>query len=156
MWLGGAPLVSAFTVGGGTILGTLNAAALALRPFTIVRIRQTLAWKSDQTAATERQIGAVGFAVVSDQAVAIGITAVPTPVTDLASDLWMLHQFFMSHFTVTSAIGSESQYHQIDVDSKAMRKVEDGQDLVEVGELATGLSDGFSLSDASRILIKLH
>ena len=73
---------------GGTIMFSLNAAALALRPFTIVRSRFEVGIISDQTAATEDQLGAIGMAVVSDQAVAVGVTAVPTPITDMGSDLW--------------------------------------------------------------------
>ena len=36
-WLDVVPSGVTFTVTGGTIIGTLNAAALALRPFTVVR-----------------------------------------------------------------------------------------------------------------------
>ncbi len=156
LWIGVDPAVVGLTVGGGTLTHALNASALALRPFTITRSRMTIQWSSDQTAATERQFGAYGLAVVSDEALAIGVTAVPTPVTDSSSDLWLLHQWLMSQFIVTSAIGSESVYQQIDIDSKAMRKVEDGQDIAFVGELATGVSDGFTLLVAGRLLVKLH
>ena len=79
------------TASGGTILGSLNATALALRPFTIVRQHYFLMLRSDQAAAAERQFGAFGCVVVSDQAEAVGVTAIPTPITDAGSDLWMLH-----------------------------------------------------------------
>ena len=46
--------------------------------------------ESDQSAATELFIGNLGLAVVSDQATAVGVTAVPTPATDRGSDLWFL------------------------------------------------------------------
>ena len=39
------------------LLSSLNAAALALRPFTIVRTRGQLSIRTDQTAATEQQVG---------------------------------------------------------------------------------------------------
>jgi len=38
--------------------------------------------RSDQFVATEGYEIAIGMAVVSDQALAIGVTAVPTPFTD--------------------------------------------------------------------------
>ncbi len=49
---------------------------------TIVRTRGSLFVKSDQVAANEQPFGALGMAVVTDQANAIGITAMPTPTTD--------------------------------------------------------------------------
>ena len=72
------------------LVQTLNAAALALRPFTIVRTRMNWFVHSDQTAASEGFIGNAGFCVISDQAAAVGVAAVPTPATDMGSDLWFL------------------------------------------------------------------
>ncbi len=147
---------TAFSAMGGTILFTLNAAALALRPFTFVRWRAVLQVRSDQTASSEDQLGAYGIAVVSDEAVAVGVTAVPTPVTEMNSDLWFVHQIFMHSIQVSSAVGILSPAGSVyQVDSKAMRKVEDGQDVVGVGELS-GAGAGFVLQDAGRALIKLH
>ncbi len=68
-----------------SLVSSLNAAALALRPFTIVRTRGLLIVQSDQVAATEQPFGALGLSVVTDQASAIGISAVPTPITDAGS-----------------------------------------------------------------------
>ncbi len=62
---------SAFLINSG------NAALLALRPFTIVRTLGYFATRSDQTGASENYDAALGISVVSDQALAIGITAVP-------------------------------------------------------------------------------
>ncbi len=42
-----------------------------------------------------------------------------------------------------------------DYDSRAMRKVEDGQDIAVVVE-ASGISLGVSVVNVSRMLIKLH
>ena len=42
------------TVTGGTIIFSLNAAALALRPFTVIRSHFELQLQSDQAAAIER------------------------------------------------------------------------------------------------------
>ena len=50
----------------GILIFSLNAAALALRPFTIVRTRMLFNLRSDQAAAPETQRAAVGIAVVSD------------------------------------------------------------------------------------------
>ena len=90
-WFQFQPGRTAFSSVGGTVLFSLNAAALALRPFTIVRTRFLVSVVTDQVAADELVLGALGMAVVSDQAVAIGVTAVPTPITDMGSDLWFVH-----------------------------------------------------------------
>ena len=89
-WFQFQPLEVA-TVAGGIIMFSLNAAALALRPFTIVRSRFEVALRSDIAGGSEIQRAAYGIAVVSDQALAVGVTAVPTPITDMGSNLWLLH-----------------------------------------------------------------
>ncbi len=93
MWFGGTIVLTTMAAGNNPVLvTTLSAAALALRPFTVVRARGMLYILSDQVTATEQQTAIYGEAVVSDQAVAIGITAVPTPVNDSDSDLWFVYQ----------------------------------------------------------------
>ncbi len=154
LWTGALWSENNIATGGALLLTTLGATLLPLRPFTVVRVRGMLQVNSDQVASTERQLGAYGMAVVSDQAVAIGITAVPTPMTDIDSDLWFLHQLFASFQTVFSAIGAV-EYTGVPFDSKAMRKVEDGQDLISVVELDTN-SDGATFSAVFRMLLKLH
>ena len=121
---------------------SLNAAALALRPFTIVRTRMDWFLRSDQTAALEAYQTALGLAVVSDQAVGIGVTAIPTPFTDMGSDLWFTHEIQSSVFAFISGVGfqSDAGVNRV-VDSKAMRKVEDGEDIIMALENSS-LSDG--------------
>ncbi len=140
------------------LLGSLNAAALALRPFTVVRARGELLLRSDQNAATEQQSCGYGFAVVSDQASAIGVTAIPTPETDSGSDLWFVYQRCLSSVMFGDGTGFISPGGTpYTVDSKGMRKVEDGQDIVEVMETGVaGTTSGLILSGHVRLLIKLH
>ncbi len=138
------------------ITNSANAALLALRPFTVVRTHIAWHMRSDQTTALEIQHVALGLAVVSDQAVAIGVTAVPTPFTDLGSDLWLLHHILAGTFTFVSGVGFEQPSGTLaQVDSRAMRKVENGQDFVMVLE-NSGLPDGSANITAGRFLIKLH
>ncbi len=93
MWVSDPATNSTIAAGGTALLvSTANAALLALRPFTIVRSRGILAFRSDQTGASELFAAALGLAVVSEQAAAIGATAIPTPMTDLGSDLFYTHQ----------------------------------------------------------------
>ena len=144
------------SVGSAAVVASLNAAALALRPFTVVRSRLYAHIDSDQQAAGENYTGAVGIAVVSDQALAIGITAVPTPVTDAGSDLWFLHQWMIGALTFSSAVGLDANAGVgMNIDSKAMRKVDVGQDLIVVVERGDILG-GAAITVAGRILVKLH
>ncbi len=131
-----------------------SATLLALRPFTIVRTRGSWLVSSDQNSATETQMVALGMAVVSDQALAIGVTAVPTPFTDLSSDLFFLHEIATRRLEFITGIGAVWQVG-MPFDSKAMRKVEEGADVALSIE-TSGVSDGANVSKSGRMLIKLH
>ncbi len=139
-------------------LNLLTTAEKALRPFTVVRTRGVFAINTDQVAASEFQSMALGFCVVSDQAAAIGITALPTPITDQESDLWFVYEQLMAQFEFFTAAGFDSQGATFkEYDSRAMRKVEDGQDIAIVAESdITGLTLGLQVRHGGRLLIKLH
>ena len=153
-WFQFIPTLSAMGGGGVTLVFSLNAAALALRPFTIVRSRFLLQVTSDQSAALEQQVAAVGMAIVSDQAVAIGVTAVPTPLTDLGSDLWFFHQLLYA--TESTLPDNMRPGGVFEVDSKAMRKVDIGQDLVIVAEVSSTVGGGAITTIGGRMLVKVN
>ena len=72
---------------------------------------------------TENKSVAFGLTVVTDQAVGIGVTAVPTPITDDAND-WFLYERLLSRFVILSASGvSQPAGVMNEFDSKAMRKL---------------------------------
>jgi len=155
-WIGGTWVRSSHgSASTAVILTTLNAAALALRPFTIVRTRGVLAIESDQVATTEDFTAIYGECVVSDQANAIGVTAVPTPDTDNSSELWHVMQALFGKFHDATTVGFSIQEGFFPFDSRAMRKVEDGQDLIAVAE-TSAISSGCVISSFSRVLVKLH
>ena len=156
-WLGGSVAETTLTTANSAaIITSLNAAALALRPFTVIRSRGYWSMESDQNAASESQQAHIGAIVVSDQAVAIGVTAVPTPVTDNQSS-WIFFEGNSQRYQVVSAIGSiANKVPWINrIDSKSMRKVEEGQDLIIVAE-NSGTGDGATIVSFVRTLIKLH
>ncbi len=157
-WFSISPIAAVVTTGGGTLMATLNAAADALRPFTIVRTHLEILFTSDQSIAAETFGAAIGFAVVSDQASAIGVTAIPTPITDLGSDLFFVHKVLWGDFLFKDATGIQGNAGQIySVDSKAMRKINEDQDLVIVTEsMGSVLGDGSVVSICGRFLVKLH
>ena len=157
VWLGLDTSVATITAASSAVLlNSLNAAALALRPFTVIRSRGYLTIESDQSAASEFYHVAYGLAIVSDQATAIGVTAVPTPETDRGSDLFFMYEELAGIFEFGDATGFQSPAlatHRFD--SKAMRKVDVGQDLIFVAETSTQ-SNGCVIRQAGRVLVKLH
>ena len=155
-WFDIVPVGTTMTATGGTIQQALTTAEKAKRPFTIIRTHLIVRVVSDQLAATETAIAAYGLCVVSDQSVAIGATAVPTPVTDAASDAWFVHQWLMAGFNFVTGAGFESDYgHQYIIDSKAMRKVSEDQDVIGVAEFSAA-GDGVIVTSMGRLLIKEH
>ncbi len=135
----------------------LNAAALALTPFTVIRFRGNLHVASDQSAALETYSMALGMAVVSVQASAIGVTAIPTPAIDVGSDLWFVYERVTSKFDFVSGVGFHPAAGVIkEIDSRAMRKVQEGEDIVSVIENGALTAAGCDVRFSGRILIKLH
>ena len=118
---------------------------------TILRTRCRLWVRSDQAAAIEPQTGAFGLIVVTDRAVAAGAASIPGPATDGGDDGWFVHQQIIqaSASTGISGVGYE-------IDSKAMRKVEDGGEIAIVIEnLSPTVATGFIISFSVRLLAKL-
>jgi len=127
---------------------------------TCVRLRGQLTfYLSAATAADDGFSGAFGIAKVRAAAAAVGITAVPTPITDVA-DEWLYHRFFHIHapaaFAATGyASDSVAASMQIDVDSKAMRKMTQGDSLVAVVEVVERGTAQLAIWFDSRTLVKL-
>ena len=157
-WVGIAPTTTTLATATPVLFTGFGADSLALRPFTIIRTRGVLNLSSDQVAATEPYLAAFGMAVVSDQALAVGVTAVPTPINEAGSDLWFLYESLTGAFTFGDATGRiDSAGTFKEFDSKAMRKVEDGQDLAIVMEASgAGTFEGCNMAKHGRMLIKLH
>ena len=157
LWAAVVPTEDTITGASGAILLTsLSAAGLALRPFTVIRSVGSLYVTSDQVANSETQAVAWGACVVTDQAVAIGVTAVPTPIVDVNSDAWFAYAFAWNATQVASSIGMGFAAGTVThFDSRAMRKVEEGQDLITVIETAS-ISDGVVIRVQERLLLKLH
>ena len=157
LWIGLNPaFVTTSTA--GTLAFGLNAAADALRPFTIIRTHLELMLTSDQSASSESYGAAIGMCVVSDQASAIGATAVPQPSDDSGSDLFYLHQNMWGDFLLDTAVGFDaSAGRRYTVDSKAMRTVNEDQDnILTVQNFQSTVGAGSIVAIVGRQLIKLH
>ena len=122
---------------------------------TIIRTRGILWIRSDQTAAEEEPFGALGFSVVSEQARVAGVAAVPSPITDEQSDLFFVHQFWQSGVSIGSEVAFTNLWTAYPFDSKAMRKVADGDAIVVVMENAHAV-DAANYILKFRMLFKLH
>ncbi len=134
-----------------------SASILALRPFTVVRTRGVMSVLSDQSSATESFHAAMGMAIVSDEALAVGVTAVPTPISSQDSDLFFVYEALIGRLQNASNVGFDGAGGQFKTfDSKAMRKVEDGQDIAVSIESDTSPFLGCIVLKAGRQLIKLH
>ena len=155
LWLFGSTVESTMSGAPTAILiNSLNASALSLRPFTIIRTRGIMQVVSDQNVGSESYMADLGMSVVSDQAVAIGVSAVPTPLTDKGSDLFFVYEQLPGRFEISSGVGFESSAGRYQsFDSKAMRRVNDDQDVVVTVENEVA---GCQLLTSFRMLIKLH
>ncbi len=152
-WLASADIGSAKALANDAAV--LDQSFTSDQPFTIVRTRGSIWISTDQSAAGESPFGALGFAVVSDQAAAIGVTAIPTPQTDMASDLFFVHALFAQSFLFATASGFESTgFERTDFDSKAMRKVNENETIVVGVENAAAVGMNYILQ--FRMLIKVH
>ena len=133
---------------------------------TIVRLRgELLARIITSSAANDGFLEvALGIGVVSENAFAVGVTAVPHPVTDIDWDGWLYHRMFsLSSSAAVSAAGASTngmfslaEAVRIEIDSKAMRKFNDQNVLV--GVLETAAEAGTTTMTAelnTRTLVKL-
>ena len=133
---------------------------------TLVRTRGDLnLFLTSATTAGDGFHGAFGIAVASAAAVLAGIASVPTPITEEEWDGWLYHRYFslFAGGTIAAAtaaqqqdqVNSSSAALHIEVDSRAMRKVETDMTIyaaIEVVELgAAGMDWAFN----SRSLFKL-
>ncbi len=159
LWLGGPDetVVTTVAPGAADLQTVLNSTALAFRPFTVVRVVGQIFVTSDQVVASEVYHGAFGCAVVSVQASLIGTGAIPTPITEQASDLWFGYQLVAGGFSPGGdATGSGSNDGFVyNFDFRAMRKVQDGDTIVGVFENGSTVA-GIDYLARYRTLIKLH
>ncbi len=126
---------------------------LDLVPFTITRTIVELHISSDQSGASECQIGALGFGVVNRVAGALGITGLPGPATDCGWPGWFAHRFFTQEFLFITGTGTEEKGREYHIDSRAQRKVETEEDIVAMIENFDA-NNGIAFGVSFRMLLK--
>ena len=157
MWIGSGVGVVVVTGAITAVISTLSAGALLLRPFTILRTRLDVLYKTDQIAATETPHGSLGKIVVTETAAALGVTALPNPsgVDGDPEASWFVWQGMSAGFQFGSGVafdGNSGQHYSID--SKSMRKVGPDDDIVTLYD--NQVASGAQMVFMGRQLIQLH
>ena len=123
---------------------------------TILRVVGTVSVISDQVAATEDQIGAIGMCLATDTAVAVGIGSLPDPVTDVGDDIWFMYQSFAQRFVVADATGlNPNSAQNYLVNSRAKRIVSSGMTICIIAANATA-AQGFNIAFPMRLLAQVR
>ncbi len=157
IWIGAGIALTTLVANQVQVLGTLNAAALALRPFTILRTRLNVSYESDQEAASERSTTGFGIIVANDTATALGPTALPDP-DSIAGDPdadWFVWQGMHYSFRLLGAADADLAPFavQYEIDSKAMRKVGPNEDIAFMTSIN---AFGAFIVLQGRMLVQLH
>ena len=154
----GSDTVQTLVAEGKTILGS------GIQPvvdgLTVVRTRGILelVLKTSSTAGGGIS-GAFGIAVCTNDAFAVGVTAVPDPVADAGWNGWAYHYFFGVHSltaTIADGVNAGAVYDRHVIDGKAMRKLAD--DMTYYGVIEVSEEIGSVACDVhfdSRVLFKL-
>ena len=119
---------------------------------TIVRTRGAVAIAPQTFGADVAISGAFGVGIVSDEAFAAGTASIPRPFDDAGWDGWFVWGSFSEFYEFGSSVGVRRQALQIEVDSKAMRKVSDNETIVLMAESQTG---ALNVAMHLRLLMKL-
>ena len=138
----------------GVTLATTNI-SINLDGVTLVRTRgELLLTIITAGGGGEGFVGAFGIGVATSAAIAAGGTAVPTPITEQDAENWIYHRYFsMSAPAAISAAGTSKEWAgiaaqscvlRLEIDSKAMRKVDVFDGLyfaLEVTEVGTAFME---------------
>ena len=150
----------------GTVAATVDSSALfgnsqqiAQDGLTLVRIRGELNCALSTITTSLDGFGrvAAGICVVSENAFAVGVTAIPTPADDIAWDGWIWYSIvslFGPSATVSNSDGPANV--RIPIDSKAMRKLRAPDVLVGVMQFQTEIGAAvITCKLNTRMLLKL-
>ena len=128
--------------------------AAGLVPGTIVRVRGSLYTKADTIAAAEQPFGAMAMLIVGEAARAAGIASINQPIADEASEQFFVYEQWFGG-GITDTAGFKAPWYIQNFDSKAMRKIQEGDAIAVVLENASA-SHGMQFIIKFRLLVKLH
>ena len=130
---------------------TLVASAPFESPGTIMRTRGHVSIRPEVVSADLSIVGAFGIGIVTSEALAVGVTAVPHPFRDADWGNWYVWRSFSYREEFQTAASVNFLSWDFEVDSKAMRKVRSNESFVMVAESQTG---AFRISAPLRTLFK--
>jgi len=133
---------------------------------TLVRLRGRMRLILDTSTALGGYVGAFGIAKVTTAAATVGVSAIPTPVTEALWDGWLYHQHIQLisgdaiagsgvSLAGNQANGTTAALDLV-IDSKAMRKFENLESIVAVMELTELGTATMNWMVDTRFLVKLH
>ena len=96
-----------------------------------MRIRGGLLLSNDVVGGPESIIGAVGSIIATNTAVAVGVSSLPDPLTDIADEGWVMYQAFGARGSDPQGVGLINGLW-VPFDSRGMRKLREGETLVTV------------------------
>jgi len=138
-----------------TVLGAGQ--LFAVDGHTIVRLRGFVELNLHTVAAIgDGFAGAMAIGIVTQAAFAVGISAVPTPITEIEWEGWMWHQFFSVHaHSVTGGESNKGPVQVFEIDSKAMRKIGSDEVIYAVYEGTEVGTSAMVITLGTRMLLKL-
>ncbi len=104
---------------------------------TIRRTIISILFKSDQASASENPNGAFGMGVFTSQAVSVGITALPGPLSEADDDVWFVWMPLMDSIQVGATASTFNNGKLFERDFRGMRKVVEGEEIVAMIEIGT-------------------
>jgi len=145
-WGAGPGSVSATPIVSSTPLFLGASVIPTVEGLTIARIRGQLDFYLGlATAPLDGFQGAIGIGVATAAAVAAGITAVPTPITEADSENWLFWHPLSVHNPIASSTRLHtSSFQRIIIDTKAMRRFPAEMSLyacVDITEIGTASGD---------------
>ncbi len=150
-WSGPFEFTQSIT-GAGKIL--LQTGTPTLPEQTLARTRGSIYLGYLPAAAANLVDCAFGIMIVSDVAAAAGAASIPGPHTDAGDDAWMVHRFVQ--LKATGVADPDSISTEFEIDSKAMRRLQNDQRVVFMWETRTITAGTLQLAGALRQLSILH
>ena len=110
-------------------------------PRTLRRLRGKVMVQLDAGAPDEKANIAMGIIVVNERALAVGVSAMPSPVADGGDD-WIWYGVASVNSGTEAAILPEYLTDRMEIDSKAMRKLHADERIVFIIEPSTVVDQG--------------
>ena len=155
----GAPFGLFSLAANGAAIAPTNTQAL-VPGLTLVRTRGELLVILESVGAINDGFRvAAGLCIVSENAFGVGVTAIPTPLTDIAWDGWLWYwagSVFSDRTAAEAELAADNMTSvRIPIDSKAMRKFKETDVLVGVVEVVETGTATLTAHMEGRILVKL-